>query len=243
MSIRSSFAQSCNCYLVDSLKLWVSTIDSTSPCTGIEIKGIQGVSMCYISNYQSGAKLDGGYFYPNGSLRQKFYYKDNEVIDSTYWVYSPDGKIIGHSQYVDGHVIVYCEYDSISLGKTYNYYVNDTALYYEKVDSSKVVTEKGILYANFKRDILFSRTVMYYYPNGVVKELTGFTNGERSGCSILYYEKGNIMSIQNYREGKLNGWSIYFDENGCLEKKVLFRNNKLIVIRSKYNGSWQQGSD
>ena len=58
-----------------------------------------------------------------------------------------------------------------------------------------------------------------YYPNGKLKSLTYFNNGEPADTLFYYYENGKIKEKGLLENGFQKGWWIYYREDGSLKEK------------------------
>ena len=74
-------------------------------------------------------------------------------------------------------------------------------------------------------------TTIYYYPNGVMRELrtTHRITRLRHGPRIHYYENGMVESMFTYKDDKAEGELRGYTVDGRLERYQVFANGKCIV--------------
>jgi hypothetical protein len=58
-----------------------------------------------------------------------------------------------------------------------------------------------------------------YYPNGNLKSLSYFKNGEPADTLFYYYENGKVKEKGLVENGFQNGWWFYYREDGSLKEK------------------------
>ncbi|WP_394344919.1 toxin-antitoxin system YwqK family antitoxin, partial [Seonamhaeicola algicola] len=71
-----------------------------------------------------------------------------------------------------------------------------------------------------KTDSTFSGYGGEHYPNGNLKSLSLFKNGEPIDTLFYYYENGMIKEKGLVKNGLQDGWWTYFRENGTLKEKI-----------------------
>lgn len=239
--IEPAWGQTCDCYYDKARNLWISNVDSL-PCNGSEFRGIKNVTMCYFAEYIHGFIIKSGYLYPTGELRQEWRYRNNSIVDSTYAVLLPNGDTSAFAYYENGKLYNYVEHDSALNVNVRTYFLNDTAVYYEKYNNLDQRIELGLLHSNLQNSMLYNNTCQKYYGTGELKEIVNYSSGNLHGVSVQYSPSGCLSSIMRYENNKLEGWKYYFDETGSLIKKESYRNGELQEVIVKYNGQWIRSS-
>lgn len=81
----------------------------------------------------------------------------------------------------------------------------------------------SILLADFNLDQgLISGNYTRYFPNGSIKQVSGFVKGKRQGKDELFYSSGKIRVRRNYIKGRKQGKQYHFFDNGNLDKELYF---------------------
>ena len=70
-----------------------------------------------------------------------------------------------------------------------------------------------------KTDSTFTGFGGEYYPNGNLKSLSYFKNGEPADTLVYYYENGKIKEKGLVKNGLQSGWWIYYRKDGTLKEK------------------------
>ena len=107
---------------------------------------------------------------------------------------------------------------------------NDTV---NQVDNSglkhgywKKVNEKGMLKytGRFDHGIPIGKFT-YFYPDGITKARSDFSNNGKSTHTITYHHSGKVMSDGYYLDKKKDSLWSYYDNSGAILKVEFYRNN------------------
>ncbi len=168
--------------------------------------------------------------YKNGII-QEGYYKNN-LKDSIWTVYYPDGKVKYKITFKDNHqygpVIVYYPNGNICeqgfwkgnrwVGEYKFYYDNGKPKYIWHYDSSG--HREGIQ--------------KYFYRNGNLMLAGIWSRGQEQGKLREYYPNGVIKRISEWKKGKIDGPVVEFYPDGQIKKKYYYVNGKIDSTRIVY---------
>lgn len=79
-------------------------------------------------------------------------------------------------------------------------------------------------------DDIFNGPFTLYYPNGKIMVEGFMLDSAWIGKRIYYYVNGNIKEIGFYENGNMDSVWTTFDENGSIDKKIIYKNNKIEKI-------------
>ena len=91
-------------------------------------------------------------------------------------------------------------------------------------------------FVDSKTDSTFTGYGGDHYPNGNLKSLSYFKNGEPIDTLFYYYENGKVKEKGLIKNGVENGWWSYYREDGTLKEKIewipksydtIYKNQKL----------------
>ncbi len=78
------------------------------------------------------------------------------------------------------------------------------------------------------------------YPDGKVKNIMFFRDGERNGPAIGLYESGKIKAQTYYKDGNPTGKGFYYFESGVLETEWEIKDGKNLY-HYEYTESGKRG--
>ncbi len=168
------------------------------------------------------------YYFENGNKELEMNYKDNQ-LDGVYEKFDIEGNRLESTEFVAGK----------KNGKTSTFYSN-----------GKVAT-----IAFFKNDVIDGE-YFEYHPNGQLKVKGQYSAGlfdgdweyyEAEGIRVGYahFEKGNGQQVAlhngsqkkrivvNFVKNEKNGEEIWFNRGGEIEKKILYKNGKIVNNETK----------
>ena len=160
------------------------------------------------------------YYYPNGSIQQKGSYKLGKPTGEWTWWYN-NNQLWRKEQYEKGKINgLVIEYDS--LGKVitkgeYLYGQKEGVWYYEINDHKEegefvsdmkngswemtyLSSNQKMFSGKYLNDIPVGEHV-YYYPNGVIKEIGKYENGEKEGEWKKYNNDGVLLVTYYFKRG------------------------------------------
>ena len=68
--------------------------------------------------------------------------------------------------------------------------------------------------------------MIFYYPNGDIREKGSFDNDKKSGKWVEYFTDGKIMNEHNFLNDQFDGVQKTFYTNGNIETEAVFREGK-----------------
>ena len=80
-------------------------------------------------------------------------------------------------------------------------------------------------------------TFTYFYPDGITKAKSKFSNNGKSTHTITYHHTGKMMSDGYYYDKKKDSLWRYYDNSGALLKEEFYRNNMKEGIWKTYYGN------
>jgi uncharacterized protein len=185
-------------------------------------------------------------YYPNGNLKQELTYKKGVLDGPSVW-YFQDGKKMMECTYVAGNI----------EGKMTRWFYNgnyESEGYYSnnrQNGKSTLYFENGEIQIeqNYKNDTL-NGTFVEYFPGKQVKTKGGYYMGLWEGKWEYYDDKGLLVGEGNFVKGtgilkgyywngrlkrevqyvnnQKDGTETWYKENGLLEKKLVFKQDKLV---------------
>ncbi len=170
------------------------------------------------------------FFYPNGNIQQQGYYNRGKPKGEWNWWYN-NNQLWRNEFYENGKMNgIVTEYDSIGNLITkgeYLYGLKEGIWYYEINDHKEqgsyvsdmkngvwemtyLSTNKKMFTGEFLNDIPIGEHV-YYYSNGIIKEIGRYENGEKQGEWKKYDQKGDLLVTYLFKKGeevKRDGYKI-----------------------------------
>ncbi len=147
--------------------------------------------------------------YPSGKVKSRQSTK-NGLFHGPSVFYCPEGKILAHSNYIEGK----------KEGEAWLFY-----------DSGEVYSVQ-----NFKDDKWHGKQE-FFYRNGVRKTLMNYKNGQLDGDVLLFHLNGKMYRKLFFKNGKRDGKEMLWNMGGFLEFEAEYKNNSAIGICRAWYGN------
>jgi antitoxin component YwqK of YwqJK toxin-antitoxin module/Tfp pilus assembly protein PilF len=177
-------------------------------------------------------------YYDNGTLKEKIVYKDDKQ-NGTDTVWFTNGLIFSEENYVNGNL------DGDAKYYYYNGYLKTESQY---TNGKKNGTEKGFTsggapdyisnYVNDKPD----GEIKYFHSDGTISETGFYANGLLNGEIKKFTEKGLVTMAGNYTNDKETGaWKEYYPSSK-IKKEYSYNNGNLEGAYKEYyeNGNTEE---
>lgn len=184
----------------------------------------------FISNYVNGIKHGTEIKYHfsediNGKIYKTCNYKDGELHGKLIRYYK-NGIINTIEYYEDGYKEGECKYynEKGLLDEVINYINDSMDGYYYKYNDGVLETKCEYFKDEYTGESLVGDYINYY-PNGSIKYICCYDDGQKNGEYIEYYESiddknGKIKAKGNYESNYKIGYEYRYDIDGCLIEKV-----------------------
>jgi len=71
-----------------------------------------------------------------------------------------------------------------------------------------------------------------YYPNGKMKSVLNYKNGQLEGIALYYHENGNLKERVNYRRGKRERTGTTYYESGKLKEEITYEDGEPVLVKA-----------
>ncbi|MFZ4785681.1 MAG: hypothetical protein ACOYLH_09395 [Flavobacteriales bacterium] len=198
--------------------------------------------------HEGGVKEEGTYkngelngewknYYPNGQLETTSFYKSDK-LDGVRKEYGRTGAVISEIEYKQGKAVAYKYLDK-----------NGNVIKEAKSSGGKVFIESyneiGIKFAEgmIEKENRVGEW-KFYYPNGVLKEINNYKDGELDGKATSYHENGKVSSEMYYEKGLAQGYYREYNQIGTITEEGYYEDSQLHgPITAYYNNGQLRSKD
>jgi antitoxin component YwqK of YwqJK toxin-antitoxin module len=160
--------------------------------------------------------------YPNGNLRYKGRFHDNQPVGTFQYFYEDGSKRATNEFSKSGHKAINKSFSKSGILIAEGIYLD------QKKDSVwRIYSDAdGVLLSEetYKNDHLEGVTIVYYPGTSQKAEETYYIGGIKNGTSKKFFENGQMMSVTNFRDDQPEGMFTFFYESGLVQLEGNYKN-------------------